>query len=67
MDESVADVLQKLSPDENKLARQQMLQALLADRFGLVIHHEQRDFPVYTLVIAKTAPSFKKRSYVSYW
>jgi len=60
MDESVADVLQKLSPDENKLARQKMLQALLADRFGLVIHHEQRDFPVYTLVIAKNGPKLQE-------
>lgn len=60
MDESVADVLQKLSPDENKLARQQMLQALLADRFGLVIHHEQRDFPVYKLVIAKNGPKLQE-------
>jgi len=60
MDESVADGLQKLSPDENKLARQQMLQALLADRFGLVIHHEQRDFPLYKLVIAKNGPKLQE-------
>jgi uncharacterized protein (TIGR03435 family) len=60
MDESVADGLQKLPPDESKLARQQMLQALLADRFGLVIHHEQRDFPVYKLVIAKNGPKLQE-------
>lgn len=30
-----------------------MLQALLADRFGLKIHHETRKLPVYKLVVAK--------------
>jgi uncharacterized protein (TIGR03435 family) len=30
-----------------------MLQALLIDRFQLKIHHEQRDFPLYELAIAK--------------
>src|SRR5580693_7633608 len=32
MDEATADALKKLSPDDRKLARQQMLQALLAER-----------------------------------
>jgi uncharacterized protein (TIGR03435 family) len=30
-----------------------MLQALLADRFKLAVHHETKDLPVYSLVIAK--------------
>ena len=30
-----------------------MLQALLADRFGLKVHRESRELPVYSLVIAK--------------
>ena len=33
--------------------RRAMLQALLADRFKLKIHHEQRDFPLFELVTAK--------------
>jgi uncharacterized protein (TIGR03435 family) len=37
------------SGDENRLR----LQALLADRFKLVIHHETRQLPVYALVLAK--------------
>lgn len=36
--------------------RHQMLQALLADRFKLVIHHELKEFPAYALVIAKSGP-----------
>jgi uncharacterized protein (TIGR03435 family) len=33
-----------------------MLQALLADRFGLVIHRETHDKPGYALVVAKNGP-----------
>jgi uncharacterized protein (TIGR03435 family) len=31
-----------------------MMQALLADRFQLSLHREQKDFPVYALEVAKT-------------
>ena len=31
-------------------------QALLADRFGLKVHEEQREMPVYSLVVAKGGP-----------
>jgi uncharacterized protein (TIGR03435 family) len=41
---------QKLDPEH----RQQMIQALLADRFQLKARSEIRDQPVYTLVIAKS-------------
>jgi uncharacterized protein (TIGR03435 family) len=54
MDTSVADQLKKLRPDQRELAQQQMLQALLADRLKLAIHHETRVFPVYALTIAKS-------------
>jgi uncharacterized protein (TIGR03435 family) len=59
MDGSVANALKKLSSDDRKLARQQMLQALLADRFKLTVHRETRDLPVYTLVIAKSGSKLK--------
>ncbi|WP_256369658.1 TIGR03435 family protein [Granulicella sp. L56] len=36
--------------------RHQMLQALLADRFKLVVHHELKEFPAYALVVAKSGP-----------
>jgi uncharacterized protein (TIGR03435 family) len=53
MDSSVADALKKLSPPDRRIARQHMLQALLADRFNLIIHREYKDVPVYMLVVAK--------------
>jgi uncharacterized protein (TIGR03435 family) len=37
-----------------------MLQALLADRFQLRIHHASRDLPVFNLVVAKDGPKFKE-------
>jgi uncharacterized protein (TIGR03435 family) len=38
----------------------EMLQALLADRFKLVVHHEKREMPVYALVVGKDGPKFKE-------
>ncbi|HEY1758872.1 MAG TPA: TIGR03435 family protein [Bryobacteraceae bacterium] len=37
----------------------QMLQALLADRFGMKFHREMKDFPVYALVVGKTGLKMK--------
>ncbi len=34
----------------------QMLQALLADRFGLAVHRETKDLPFYAITIAKNGP-----------
>jgi len=48
-----AAAMQTLSPAEGKALRQQMLKALLAERFGLKTHTEMRPMPVYELVIAK--------------
>jgi uncharacterized protein (TIGR03435 family) len=42
----------KASPEELR----QMLQDLLAERFGLVVHSEQRDVSVYLLRIGKRGP-----------
>jgi uncharacterized protein (TIGR03435 family) len=53
MDAATADALEKLNPDQRALARQKMLQALLADRFKITVHRETRELPVYTLNIAK--------------
>lgn len=37
-----------------------MLQKLLASRFGLQIHHDQRELSVYTLMVAKGGPRLEK-------
>jgi uncharacterized protein (TIGR03435 family) len=59
MDKSVADELQKLSRDERTAIRQQMLQEVLATRFNLKVHHENRELPVYFLEIAKSGSKLK--------
>jgi uncharacterized protein (TIGR03435 family) len=53
MDAETADALQKLKLEDRVLARQQMLQALLANRVKLTTHRETKELPVYLLVIAK--------------
>jgi uncharacterized protein (TIGR03435 family) len=54
MDPAVADKLKKLTPDQRTLLQNQMLRALLADRFKLSIHREPKELPVYAMTIAKT-------------
>ena len=52
--DSVVDAqLSKLPSDQGKLVKQQMIQALLADRFKLVVHRETRELPLYALIVAK--------------
>ncbi len=60
MDSSVADALQKLSQDDRNLARQKMLQDLLADRLKLTVRRESKELPVYTLVIGKNGSKLKE-------
>jgi uncharacterized protein (TIGR03435 family) len=36
-----------------------MLQALLAERFGLAVHHETKDISGYALIVAKGGPKFQ--------
>jgi uncharacterized protein (TIGR03435 family) len=38
--------------------RRAMLQQLLADRFKLAVHREQKEFPIYALELAKGGPKF---------
>lgn len=50
-----------VASDEGTMAnhREEMLQKLLADRFQLTFHHEQREMPVYALTIAKGGSKLK--------
>ena len=47
------EVLATTSPDVTMASARAMLRALLADRFGLATHMEQRDLPVYVLGLAR--------------
>lgn len=43
----------KLNTEQMRIAKQKMMQALLADRFKLAVHFETRELPVFALVVAK--------------
>ena len=60
MESSVADAFNKLSTRDRPLVRQQMIQALLVDRFKLAFHRETRDLPIYSLVIAKNGSKLQE-------
>lgn len=60
MDAGTADALEKLSRDQRVLAGQQMLQALLANRFKLTVHRETKELTIYKLVIAKGGPKLQE-------
>ncbi len=54
------DVQAKIPAGASKEQIPLMLQALLADRFKLAIHREQRSLNVYALVIGKNGPKLKE-------
>jgi uncharacterized protein (TIGR03435 family) len=54
LDDGVVDEFQKLTKDQRRLARQHMLQTLLADRIKLIVHRETRELPVFFLVVVKS-------------
>ncbi len=54
------DVQAKVPPDTSQEQRNLMMQALLAERFGLKIHKESKEVPVYSLVVGKNGPKLKK-------
>jgi bla regulator protein blaR1 len=56
MDSFQVEKLQALSPDQRWLETRHMLQALLANRFQLVLHRETKELPGFALVIAKNGP-----------
>jgi len=52
-DEALVAALQKLPPADNTDQVRLMVQSLLADRFKLKVTHQQKELPVYALVVAK--------------
>ena len=53
------DIVAKLPPGTNKHDFHLMLQRLLIDRIGLVIHHESKETELYEMVIAKGGVKLK--------
>jgi uncharacterized protein (TIGR03435 family) len=60
MDPALIEELRKLSLDEGRAARQNALQALLADRLKLAVRRETKQLPVYALVVAKNGPKLQE-------
>jgi uncharacterized protein (TIGR03435 family) len=60
IDRPVADALWKLKQEPRTLQSQQMLQALLAERFKLTVHRESKELPVYALSVGKNGPKFRE-------
>jgi uncharacterized protein (TIGR03435 family) len=54
------DIQAKLPEGATKEQVPEMLQALLADRFKVRVHHDSKEVPVYALVVAKGGPKLKE-------
>jgi uncharacterized protein (TIGR03435 family) len=50
------DIVAKAAGRATEEQMMPMLQALLADRFKLAVHHESKELPIYVLVVAKNGP-----------
>jgi uncharacterized protein (TIGR03435 family) len=54
------DINAKLPAGAKREQMNEMIQALLTDRFGMKFHREMKDFPVYALVVGKTGIKMKE-------
>jgi bla regulator protein blaR1 len=59
MEGGAVEASQKLSPTDLRLARQQMLQKLLANYFKLTVNRESRQLQRYALSVAKGGPKLQ--------
>jgi uncharacterized protein (TIGR03435 family) len=55
------DILAKMPEGSTEDQAPQMLQTLLAERFGLKLHRDSKEFPVYALVVGKNGPKLTPR------
>jgi uncharacterized protein (TIGR03435 family) len=55
-----ADVADWQRPELRQTMLRTMLQTMLAERFKVVVHHENKEMAVYDLVVAKGGPKFKQ-------
>ena len=56
--ENALDTVPQNDASAAKLEKRRMVQALLASRFGLAFHKEDRELPIYALVISRSGPMF---------
>ena len=59
LDNATVAELKKLSPEQQKIERDQMFQNLLADQFKVALHRESRLLLAQVLVIAKNGPKIQ--------
>ncbi len=60
LDSERFDVQATMPPETTKEQFRTMLQNLLAERFKLTIHRENKELPMYALVVAKNGPKLKE-------
>jgi uncharacterized protein (TIGR03435 family) len=60
LDSERYDINAKVPPGTSVQQFKMMLQALMAERFGLRVHREARESPVYNLVLAKEGPKLRE-------
>ena len=60
MDDATLAEFRKLPPEQQGEERRLMLQAVLAERFKLKVHHETREQTIYQLVVAKGGCKVKR-------
>jgi bla regulator protein blaR1 len=66
VEDSLAEKLRKLPPDQQYAQVMLMLQSALEDRFQLKLSHESQYLPVYVLVVAKGGPKLTPTTLPSY-
>lgn len=60
LDSERFDIMAKIPKGATKEQFRLMLQNLLAERFKLTLHHETKDLPMYSLVVAKGGTKMKE-------
>jgi len=60
LDSERFDVMAKVPKGATKDDLKVMLQNLLAERFQLKLHHDQKELPMYSLVVGKNGPKLKE-------
>lgn len=62
LDSESFQIVAKAPPRTTEDEARVLCQSLLAERFGLILHREQRELPIYALVRGKGSPKLRKGS-----